>query len=115
MMRSSEKLMLIPDERRLRFCLAAQANWHRFGTAASAQARAQIDRTQPRAALGRVFRFVLLQVRDLWSGLDGRSQLAQLWIFDVVRRAVTLHARSSTIKPITCCRIDRCLSFASIG
>ena len=49
------------------------------------------------------------------QGSTAALSLAQLWIFDVVRLAVTLHARSSTIKPITCCRIDRCLSFASIG
>ena len=49
------------------------------------------------------------------QGSTAALSLAQLWIFDVVRLAVTLHARSSTIKPITCCHIDSCLSFASIG
>ena len=35
----------------------------------SDRARAQIDRTQPRAALGGVLQYALLQPRDLWPRL----------------------------------------------
>ena len=76
MRRSSEELTVIPGEQRVRFCLALGAIVIALAQQPQRQARAQIDRTQPRTALGGVFQYALLQPRDVWSGLDSRSHLA---------------------------------------
>ena len=82
----------------------------------SDRARAQIDRTQPRAALGGPLQYALLQARDVWSGLDSRSHSWPICrIPDVVRLAVTLNAPFSTFELFVCRHIDRRRAAQSIG
>ncbi len=66
------------------------------GVAAAAWARAQIDRTQPRAALGGALQYALSQVRDLWSGLDGRSHLAHFVVSLALCAAVRVERIASS-------------------
>ena len=67
--------MLIPAVQRLRIGLALGAIVIALAQQPQRQARAQIHRTQPRAALGGVLQYALLHVGDLWLGALRQASL----------------------------------------